>query len=229
MIVSVQEDQAHFRELRELIKAYDSDKSGSLNAQELTKCIQVYSALRQWTIGPVTPTEDEISMLLKAASHHMQNSVDVSEIEVALELWHSYVTNRAMIETIFEKYDTDHNQKLEYDQLVRYLTDLNGGRKPEVKYGETAHFSCPNSFSESVLSQDADVRALLTEMNSSDGLNKVQLTLATSRWRDAHLLVLIHIIPTIRKHTVALRTRRLTLPSPPRPAGTRASASSSWP
>ena len=68
-IHSFQAEQAHFQELRALIKKYDDDKSGTLNAQELTKCIQVYSDSRHWTTDPVTPTEEEISLLLKAAGH----------------------------------------------------------------------------------------------------------------------------------------------------------------
>jgi hypothetical protein len=111
---------------------YDKDKSGSLNAQELTKCIQVYSDSRHWTADPVIPTEEEVSLLLKGAGHHKQNSVDASEIEYALDLWHSYVSNREKIQAVFEKYDTDHSQKLEFDQLVLYLTDLNEGHKPKV-------------------------------------------------------------------------------------------------
>jgi Ca2+-binding EF-hand superfamily protein len=114
------------------MKEYDNDKSGSLNAEELTKCIQVYSNSRHWTTDPVTPTDEEISLLLKGAGHLKQNTVDASEIQFALDLWHSYVTNRPKIETIFEKYDTDHTQKLEFDQLVTYLTDLNEGHKPKV-------------------------------------------------------------------------------------------------
>ena len=78
------------------------------------------------------PTDEEISLLLKAAGHHKQNSVDASEIEYALNLWHSYVTNRAKIQSIFEKYDTDRSEKLEFDQLVLYLTDLNEGNRPKV-------------------------------------------------------------------------------------------------
>ena len=103
-----------------------------MNAQELSKCIHVYSESRHWTTDPVDPTEEETSLLLKAAGRHKQNSVDASEIEYALDPWRSYVTNRAKIETIFENYDTDHSQKLEFDQLVRYLTDLNEGHKPAV-------------------------------------------------------------------------------------------------
>lgn len=82
----------------------------------------------------MNPTEEEISLLLLAASHRKQDSVDASEIEYVLDLWHSYVTNRANIQTVFEKYDTDRNQKLEFDQLVCYLKDLNGGNTPEVAF-----------------------------------------------------------------------------------------------
>ena len=84
----------------------------------------------------MTPTEEEISLIVKAAGHLKEDSVDASEIEYALDLWHSYVVNRERIQAVFEKYDTDRNQKLEFDQLVLYLTDLNEGHKPEV----SSHF-----------------------------------------------------------------------------------------
>ena len=32
------------------------------------------------------------------------------------------------------------------------------------------------------VAQDAEVRALMQQMNADDGVNKVQLTLYTSRW-----------------------------------------------
>ncbi len=86
------------------------------------------------------PTEEEISLLLKAAGRHKQNSVDASEIEYALNLWHSYVTNRAKIQSIFEMYDTDHSEKLEFDKLVLYLTDLNEGHRPKVTTKTYLHY-----------------------------------------------------------------------------------------
>jgi Ca2+-binding EF-hand superfamily protein len=128
----VQEQQAHFRELRDLIKKYDEDRSGNLNAQELGKCIKAYSDARQWTREPVFPTEEEANLILHAAGKHKTNAIDASEIEFALDLWHSYVTNKSKIEEIFVKYDTNHSEKLEFDQLARYLTDLNEGHSPKV-------------------------------------------------------------------------------------------------
>ncbi len=128
----LQEEQARFREFRALIQNHDDDKSGDLDAQELTNCIKVYSEARNWSTSPVTPTDEEIALLLKAAGRRNQDKVDSSEIKYTLDLWHSYVTNRERIHKVFEKYDTDRNQKLEFDQLVNYLTDLNEGHKPEV-------------------------------------------------------------------------------------------------
>ncbi len=130
--IPFQDERARYREFRALIQNHDDDKSGDLDAQELTNCIKVYSDARHWTTSPVTPTDEEIALLLKAAGRRNRDKVDSSEIKYALDLWHSYVTNRARIYKVFEKYDTDRNQKLEFDQLVNYLTDLNEGHRPKV-------------------------------------------------------------------------------------------------
>ena len=115
-----------------MIKQYDEDKSGNLNAAELAKCIKTYSDNRQWTAAPENPTEEEINLILQAAGKRKKNSVDASELQFALDLWHSYITNRSKIEQVFEKYDTNHSQKLEFDQLLKYLTDLNEGHAPKA-------------------------------------------------------------------------------------------------
>jgi hypothetical protein len=81
---------------------------------------------------PADPTPEEISWILETAGRHKKNSVDSSEIELALDLWHSYVSNRPRIEATFAKYDTNHSQRLEFDQLKSYLTDLNEGHPPKV-------------------------------------------------------------------------------------------------
>ena len=40
--------------------------------------------------------------------------VDASDIEFSLHLWHLYVTNRAMIEAAFYKYNADQSERLEH-------------------------------------------------------------------------------------------------------------------
>lgn len=129
----MQEEAAHFRELRQFVKQYDEDKSGNLDATELAKCLKAYSDARQWTAVPAElPTEEETNLVLQVAGKHTKGRVDASEIQYALDVWHSYISNRRKIEQVFEKYDTNHSKKLEFDQLKNYLTELNEGHPPKV-------------------------------------------------------------------------------------------------
>ena len=130
-----------------MIKKFDGDTSGDLNASELANCLKAYEEAHTThaatqNMGPpldLKPTDEEISLILKTAGRHKEKAVDVSEIEVAIDLWHSYVSHRENIERVFQKYDTDHSQKLNHDQLANYLTDLNGGKRPKVA---SRAFSC---------------------------------------------------------------------------------------
>ena len=119
-----------------MINKFDKDGSGDLDASELRECIKAYEEAHK--AGPksakleLNPTDEEISLILKTAGRHKARSVDASEIEVAIDLWHSYVYHRENVERVFQKYDTDHSQKLDHDQLANYLADLHGGKRPKV-------------------------------------------------------------------------------------------------
>ena len=142
LIDVVQRKEAYMKELREMIRKFDIDKSGDLNAAELTTCLKTYEEnLRKGKKKinqnepplELTPTDEEISLILRTVCRHKTDAVtDASEMEAAIGLWHSYVTNRRTIEQTFQEYDTNHSQKLELDQLARYLTKLNGGDRPTV-------------------------------------------------------------------------------------------------
>jgi Ca2+-binding EF-hand superfamily protein len=128
-----QKEKAHLKELYRLVQTHDKDKSGNLNAAELRSLLEHYAAgQKDDATAGAHPTDAEIAWILQAAGKHKINAVDVSEIEFALDLWHSYVNNRTKIEEVFDKYDTNHSQRLEIDQLKLYLTDLNGGQPPKV-------------------------------------------------------------------------------------------------
>ena len=156
------------------------EKKRALDARELAKFVKSYSDSRQWTMEPVFPTEEEMAMILQAAGDHKPSSMHTSEILFALSLWHSYIPNRFKIEQIFDKYDTDRSKKLEFDQLVRYLTDLNREHPPKVV---SAILPIPRIATERRRgAQESEVRALMHEVNAEDGVSMVQLTLATSLW-----------------------------------------------
>ncbi len=123
---------------------YDTDGSGNLNADELTQLLAHYDngVNAEWdeyhtgrvmkNIGSVTPTSEEIELLLRAASKQQKSSVDASELSFVLDLWHSYVMNRKGIEEVFEQFDTDNSKKLDFDQLKGYLTQINEGHAVKV-------------------------------------------------------------------------------------------------
>ncbi len=127
-----QEEKAHTRDMWNLLKKYDVDQSGSLDVQELTNLIAHHAI----EYGPgITraelPSEDEILWILKAAGKYKQNLIHVAELELALQLWRSYVRNRARIEYFFNKYNTSQSDRLDFDQMKLYLTHLTG-RTPKV-------------------------------------------------------------------------------------------------
>mmetsp|Transcript_1153 Transcript_1153/g.2989 ORF Transcript_1153/g.2989 Transcript_1153/m.2989 type:complete len:130 (+) Transcript_1153:59-448(+) len=72
------EQETRFNELKRLLHHYDVDKSGNLDAAELSSLIQCYSNSRQWTREPVQPTVDEISWILQAAGKHKRDVIDLS-------------------------------------------------------------------------------------------------------------------------------------------------------
>jgi Ca2+-binding EF-hand superfamily protein len=127
-----------------MLDKYDADKSGNLDPDELTQLLahhdhgvksdwnEYHTGMVTTNIGSVTPTAEEISWLMKAGAKRKQNRVDVSEIGYILDLWHSYVMNRAKIEEVFSKFDTDHNQNLDFEEVKKYLTELNEGHAPKV-------------------------------------------------------------------------------------------------
>mmetsp|Transcript_67490 Transcript_67490/g.180325 ORF Transcript_67490/g.180325 Transcript_67490/m.180325 type:complete len:162 (+) Transcript_67490:193-678(+) len=144
--------------LRRLIAQYSKDNSGVLNAEELARLVKSYSDTRQWTIEPANPTTEEMSWIERAAG----KSIDENRLELALELWRSYITNRAGIERVFAKYDTDRSNLLEFHELKSYLADLSLGHPPA----------------------EWKVRAVMKEVNGADGVSRVQLMNAVSAWYD---------------------------------------------
>eukprot|EP00291_Cryptomonas_curvata_P011396 CAMPEP_0172192714 /NCGR_PEP_ID=MMETSP1050-20130122/24501_1 /TAXON_ID=233186 /ORGANISM="Cryptomonas curvata, Strain CCAP979/52" /LENGTH=147 /DNA_ID=CAMNT_0012868087 /DNA_START=100 /DNA_END=540 /DNA_ORIENTATION=+ len=141
--------------MEKLIQEYDADSSGDLDLLELTKLLSKLAVE-----SGKGASETEVSWILKAAGKQRQNIIDINELKFVLQLWGTYVRTRAKVESLFEKYDTRRRQSLDFDQLKRYFSDLDG--YPPKK--------------------NSEVRAIMHEVNGVDGLNLVQLALATSLW-----------------------------------------------
>ena len=70
---------------------------------------------------------------MKYAGKNRENAVDATEIQFALDLWHSYITNRRKIDQIFAKHCPNGGRKLDLKQFTLYLAELNDGRSPKVR------------------------------------------------------------------------------------------------
>ena len=160
-----------------MLKKYDTDGSGNLDANELTQLLAHHDngIKRDWdeyktgivlkNVGTVAPTSEEVSWLLKSRKKNMDSCVHVSEIGFILDLWHSYVMNREKLTEAFEKFDIDHNNQLEFDQLKNYLTELNQGQTPKVVLLQhpilATRLSSPTTCSLSAGTRRHTIRALL--------------------------------------------------------------------
>ena len=94
----LQEKKAHYQKLKEMLDAYDEDKSGDLDASELKKFLERYGegSMVAGRKTNATPTSEEVEWILQAVNK--SKNLGVKQIEIALDLWHSYVTNRNEIE-----------------------------------------------------------------------------------------------------------------------------------
>jgi hypothetical protein len=76
------------------------------------------------------PTEEECEYVLKVADASdkvINGFVNRNEIEVAVQIWKNHLSNKQDIEETFAKYDINHDNKLEHEELKALLTDLNDG------------------------------------------------------------------------------------------------------
>mmetsp|Transcript_7969 Transcript_7969/g.23968 ORF Transcript_7969/g.23968 Transcript_7969/m.23968 type:complete len:207 (+) Transcript_7969:3-623(+) len=151
----------HCLELRLLLDRYDKDRSGTLNAKELSDLLENE---RDDSISPKLarrPTDDEVKCIIRTAAAQNNDAVNICEIDNAIYLWRSYLRNQDIVDALFFVYDTKQKAFLDFHDFKRYLASLNGGLDP----------------------QDADVNAILDAVHSNErSIEKIQLTLATTLW-----------------------------------------------
>jgi Ca2+-binding EF-hand superfamily protein len=124
--------------MEKLFQEYDADCSDNLDLIEVSKL------LRKIAIeSGQGASEAEVSWILKAAGKQRQNIIDINELKAVLQLWGSYVRNRAKVESVFDKYDTRRSQSLDFDQLKRYFSDLDGC-PPKVRQGPNCRHLLPS-------------------------------------------------------------------------------------
>jgi hypothetical protein len=127
-----QERKERLKKMGQLLQQYDEDRSGDLDVREITNLITQQEIANGKEMSSA-PSEAEILWILQAAGKKRENAVDVTELELALKLWSSYVRNRAKFQKMFSiTLDNSSMYQLEFDQLKLFLSKL-AGRPPKVR------------------------------------------------------------------------------------------------
>eukprot|EP00434_Breviolum_minutum_P024894 symbB.v1.2.021986.t1/scaffold1899.1/size238565/22 len=110
--------------LRNIIRAYDTNKSGKLERDQVVKLLTDTDSS---TPPGTMPSEDQVDFLLKLYDKAGDHAINLNELEDLLTCWHVYIEHRDLFEEKLKKYDVSNTGKLSKEELKAYLTDLNGG------------------------------------------------------------------------------------------------------
>jgi hypothetical protein len=172
------------------ISKFDKDKSGNLDAEELTKIIKEFGAGYWDNEGkhhPPSPKEKEVAWIMQATQHDSLG-MEIGKVKFALDLWHAYENVRADLDDCFEKFDKDKSGLLDKNELCKLLTSLNDGHTPSVMdfydqneflYQEVLNIISILYLSKSGI-QDEEVDLLLSLEH--DATDKSWLRLAVALW-----------------------------------------------
>jgi Ca2+-binding EF-hand superfamily protein len=96
-----------------------SDGQSKLNREQLGRLLRAF-------VG-VALSSDELDDIFSAADGNKDGTIDLSELPSVSEVVSRYLKTRQMISKTFEKYDANHDGKLDHEELRNLLTELNNG------------------------------------------------------------------------------------------------------
>ena len=107
-----------------IMEKYDKDKSGSLDEAQV---VLLLTDLDYSTPPGTKPTEEEIAFVMQVADKSRNKRIDREELVGAITIWNSYLQDKASIDEVLDKYDTDKSGSLSHNQTKALLTELNEG------------------------------------------------------------------------------------------------------
>jgi len=145
--------------MNKVIKAYDTNKSGKLERDQVIKML---TDMDSSTPVGTAPTDDQVNFLLAVSDKGGDGSIDGGELEEMMTCWHTFVENRAQWEEKMAKFDVSNTGKLSKEEVKAYLTDINGGI--------------------AVTDEEVDMVMKEADVLADGQLNKLELQRATAYW-----------------------------------------------
>ena len=121
------------KQWNDIFDRFDANHDGKLQPDEL-------KSLVKWLNQEREPTEEEMGFIYHAV--HPEGvgpdyEMSRTELQVAAMTYQSYATDQDFINRTLTKYDTNHDGKLDREEVINMLTELNNGNAPlpeEVEY-----------------------------------------------------------------------------------------------
>eukprot|EP00747_Dinoflagellata_sp_TGD_P178616 gnl/TRDRNA2_/TRDRNA2_27876_c0_seq1.p1 gnl/TRDRNA2_/TRDRNA2_27876_c0~~gnl/TRDRNA2_/TRDRNA2_27876_c0_seq1.p1 ORF type:complete len:204 (+),score=54.55 gnl/TRDRNA2_/TRDRNA2_27876_c0_seq1:101-712(+) len=117
-----QEAQEQSERNKEVIKGFDNNESGMLEASQLKEY------LVELNMGKDV-TDDEVAYIMSICDTDKNKAISSSELEQVSYHWNSYMIALPEITSLMAKHDPNNSGRLEREQLKRLLYDLNDGRE----------------------------------------------------------------------------------------------------
>mmetsp|Transcript_43859 Transcript_43859/g.103720 ORF Transcript_43859/g.103720 Transcript_43859/m.103720 type:complete len:211 (+) Transcript_43859:126-758(+) len=123
-VETMMEEQRRRGQLKTIIKAYDVNRSGKLERDQLKKLL---TDIESGTPEGSEPTEEEIDWIIRVADRGKDDCIQLDELGEAISCWKTYLKKKPLLEEKLAKYDVDKTGTLSKQEIKAYLTDLNGG------------------------------------------------------------------------------------------------------
>mmetsp|Transcript_116263 Transcript_116263/g.183822 ORF Transcript_116263/g.183822 Transcript_116263/m.183822 type:complete len:220 (+) Transcript_116263:107-766(+) len=111
--------------MQKLVGVYDADKSGRLDASELSKLLRDYTQATFETTDE--PSKEDMEFILFMCDADNSGGIDCDELGKAIEIWLSFLEQRPKMQELFKKYDADGTLDIDETELRGMLAELNNG------------------------------------------------------------------------------------------------------
>ena len=126
-------NEIYAAKLKEKYADYDTDASGTLDAEQIKALLtDEFSGIE----GTPPPNDAEVNLILQISGKDLSTSegLAMKDLPQAMSLVKLMFKSRAMIETSMAKFDTDNSGDLCLDQLKEFLQDIEDTEYPDFEY-----------------------------------------------------------------------------------------------
>lgn len=109
-------------ELKQLIKKYDTNGSGQLEADQLKEFLKSLAEKNGQTVY-----DDEVKYIMDRYDKNAGGGIGSDEIAGAIFCFECHMRTKTKFDPLFDKYDTRKDGKLNKDELKKLLEELNQG------------------------------------------------------------------------------------------------------